>query len=67
MPQIRIVVGRWGPPELADETTQLLRESAANLVASTLLDTQTYLAGLLDMPRVPATSGAHAAQRSLVF
>lgn len=63
LPEVHILVGRWGPPELADESTQLLRESGASLVAATLLDARTYLGGLLDLPRVPvpATSDAHAA------
>ncbi len=53
-PDVRIMVGRWGPPELADESTQVLRETGANLVASTLLDTRVYLGGLVDIPRIPA-------------
>jgi predicted PurR-regulated permease PerM len=63
LPEVRIVVGRWGPPELADESTQLLRDSGADLVASTLLETRTYCCGLLDISRisVPAAGGAHAA------
>jgi predicted PurR-regulated permease PerM len=62
-PDVRILVGRWGPPTLADESTQALRDSGANLVASTLLETRSYLGGLVEIPRVPipATSGAHAA------
>jgi predicted PurR-regulated permease PerM len=55
LPDVRIVVGRWGPPELADESTQLLRDSGANLVASTLLETRTHLGGLLDIPRIPVS------------
>ncbi len=63
LPDVRILVGRWGPPELADESTQVLRDTGANLVASTLLETRTYLGGLVDIPRisVPATSGVRAA------
>jgi hypothetical protein len=63
LPEVRILVGRWGPPELADESTQLLRESGANLVASTLLDMRTYVDGLLELPRsaAPVTSDARAA------
>lgn len=63
LPDARILVGRWGPPELADESTQVLRDTGANLVASTLLETRTYLAGLVEIPRipVPATSGVRAA------
>jgi hypothetical protein len=63
LPEVRILVGRWGPPALADESTQVLRDSGANLVASTLLETRTYLAGLVEIPRiaVPKASVAHAA------
>ena len=48
MPDVRIVVGRWAPPELADESPKLLRDTGADLVASALLETRTYLSGLLD-------------------
>jgi hypothetical protein len=63
LPDVRILVGRWGPPALADESTQVLRDTGANLVASTLLETRTYLAGLVEIPRIPApeTNVAHAA------
>ena len=53
LPEVIILVGRWGPSALADESTQLLRDTGANLVASTLLETRTYLAGLVDLPRIP--------------
>jgi hypothetical protein len=53
LPDVRILVGRWAPPALADDSTQLLRESGANLVASTLLETRTYLAALVEIPQVP--------------
>jgi predicted PurR-regulated permease PerM len=63
LPDLRILVGRWAPPGLADESTQALRETGATLVASTLLETRTYLHRLVDMPRipVPATTTANAA------
>ena len=63
LPEVRIVVGRWGPPALADDSTQALREAGANLVASTLMDTRTYLGGLVEIPRIPVpeTTGEHAA------
>jgi hypothetical protein len=63
LPDVRILVGRWGPSALADESTQALRDAGATLVASTLLETWTYLAGLVEIPRlqVPETTGAHAA------
>jgi len=53
LPDVRIVVGRWAPPALADDSTQLLRDSGASLVASTLLETRTYLAALVESPRIP--------------
>jgi predicted PurR-regulated permease PerM len=68
-PELRIVVGRWGPPALADESPQVLREAGATLVASTLAETRTYLGTLVEIPRlgaprttsVDATSAASAA------
>jgi predicted PurR-regulated permease PerM len=68
-PELRIVVGRWGPPALADESTHVLREAGATLVASTLAETRTYLGTLVEIPRlgaprttsVDATSAASAA------
>ena len=63
LPDVRILVGRWGPPALADESTQVLRDAGAHLVASTLLETRTYLGGLVEIPRIPVPepAGAHAA------
>jgi hypothetical protein len=60
---VRILVGRWAPPALADESTQVLREAGANHVASTLVDTRDYLGGLVEIPRIPVpqAAGAHAA------
>jgi hypothetical protein len=62
LPEVRILVGRWAPSALMDESTRLLRDTGANLVASTLLETGTYLEGLVELPRIPApeTIGAHA-------
>jgi predicted PurR-regulated permease PerM len=54
LPAVRIVVGRWAPPALADENTQALREAGASLVASTLAETEAYLGGLIEIPRIPA-------------
>lgn len=53
MPDLRILVGRWAPPGLADDSTQLLREAGATLVASTLAETRTHLEGLVEVPRIP--------------
>ncbi len=63
LPEVRILVGRWAPPALADESTQVLRDTGANLVASTLLESRIYLAGLVEIPRIPLpeTTGVQAA------
>jgi predicted PurR-regulated permease PerM len=53
LPEVRILVGRWGPPALADDSTHLLREAGATLVASTLAETRAYLGGLVEIPRIP--------------
>jgi predicted PurR-regulated permease PerM len=47
LPELRIVVGRWASPELTDQTFQPLTDAGASYVASTLIDTRNYLAGLL--------------------
>jgi predicted PurR-regulated permease PerM len=62
-PEVRVLVGRWAPPALADESTQVLRDTGANLVASTLVETRTYLAGLVEIPRIPlpVSTSVHAA------
>src|SRR5688572_29008825 len=56
LPDVRILVGRWGPPGLADESTQLLTEAGATLVALTLAETRAYLGGLVEIPRIPLPS-----------
>ena len=53
LPDIRIVVGRWGPAALADDAAPGLRAAGAAFVAATLVETRAYLAGLEDVPRVP--------------
>lgn len=51
LPDLRLVVGRWGPAALADDTTQPLRDAGATLVASTLAEVRDYLAGFIEDPR----------------
>jgi len=48
-PELRILVGRWSPPFLADESTQALRDAGANHVASTLAQTREYIGDLSDI------------------
>ncbi len=57
LPEVRILVGRWGPASLADDTAPGLREAGATLVASTLLESRTYLSGLTEAPKL-AEAGA---------
>ena len=65
LPDVRIVVGRWAPAALADESTQALKDAGATLVASTLVDTKTYLGGLVEIPRIPAPELAVAGVRAI--
>ena len=61
LPELRIAVGRWGPPALADESSQPLLDAGANHVASLLIESRNYLGGLLEMPRLPVPDTAAAA------
>ena len=55
-PDLRIIVGRWAPPALADESAQVLRDAGAKHVASTLVETRDYLATLVDVWHPRGTS-----------
>ena len=62
IPELRIVVGRWAPQALADESSDGLLQDGATSVAATLLQTRDYLTTLLDKPRVAVPdAGVHAA------
>jgi predicted PurR-regulated permease PerM len=61
LPELRIAVGRWGPPALVDESSQMLLDAGANHVASLLIESRNYLGGLLEMPRLPVPDAADAA------
>jgi predicted PurR-regulated permease PerM len=61
VPELRIAVGRWGPPGLTDESPQALLDAGANHVASSLVESRNYLGdGLLEMPRLPVPDTADA-------
>lgn len=47
LPELTIVVGRWAPPELADESTAELLAAGAQDVTRTLLETRTALLRLV--------------------
>jgi hypothetical protein len=64
LPDVRILVGRWSPALLADESTQQLRDAGAKLVSSTLTDTRDYLRGLVEIPRVPVPDAVEVASAS---
>ena len=51
LPEMRIAVGRWGPPALADESPQMLLDAGANHVASLLVESQ-------ELPRRPPGDAA---------
>jgi hypothetical protein len=46
LPELAIVVGRWAPPELADEGFQSILDAGATRVAQTLIETRDQLAAL---------------------
>jgi hypothetical protein len=54
MPDLRIIVGRWSPEALADESSQALKDAGATLVATTMVETREYLEGLIEIVRIPA-------------
>jgi hypothetical protein len=64
LPELRIAVGRWGPPALADESPQPLLDAGANHVASLLVESRNYLGGLLEMPRLPVEDTTDASLSS---
>lgn len=47
VPGLTILIGRWAPPQLADEISTSLREAGADDVSSTLLETREELLKLL--------------------
>jgi hypothetical protein len=61
LPELRIAVGRWGPPALAEESPQALLDAGANHVASLLIESRNYLGSLLELPRLPVPDTADAA------
>ena len=46
-PELRILIGRWSPPELADESHQALKDAGATMVATTMVETKDYLETLV--------------------
>jgi hypothetical protein len=46
-PELPILVGRWAPRELADDSNELLESDGATHVGSTLIESRDFLASLL--------------------
>jgi len=61
LPDLPILVGRWGPGEMADESTQPLLDAGATTVSTTLLDTRRHLTELTDRGSKPGPDRADAA------
>jgi hypothetical protein len=58
-PDLPILVGRWAPAELADDTVEPLRTAGATHVATTLAETKTELLRLdVTMPAQASTNAA---------
>jgi hypothetical protein len=57
LPSARVLVGRWGQKGNVEETEDQLRQAGADLVATTLLETQAQLAGWLPVLAHTAEKG----------
>ena len=60
-PDLPIVIGRWAPPALADETMQPLIDAGGTHVSATLLETRRQLFALAHLDTKPGPDRAHAA------
>ena len=61
LPELPILVGRWAPTELADESFQPLLDAGATVVCTSLLETRRHLTELAQVGTKPAPDHAHAA------
>jgi predicted PurR-regulated permease PerM len=59
LPDLKIVVGRWAPPSLADESPRPLLDAGAHYVGSSLLETRDQLRELAQ--RMPRSVSANVA------
>lgn len=51
MPELRIIVGRWSPAAMADESVEALKDAGATVVATSIVETRKYLEGLMEIVR----------------
>jgi predicted PurR-regulated permease PerM len=56
LPDVRVVVGRWSHPMLADDSLQPIKDVGASHVASTLIETRKYLAEAAQVGTAPAAA-----------
>ncbi len=61
LPELRIAVGRWAPPALADAHPDTILGAGADHVASLLIESRNYLDSLVELPRLQGTPPAGAA------
>ena len=59
-PELKIVVGRWAPPELADDHPEALLEAGADHVATTLIETRDQLCLLARLEPMRASTEKRA-------
>jgi predicted PurR-regulated permease PerM len=60
LPDLKMIVGRWAPAALADDTTEALLEAGADEVTTSLLETREHLSRTLHiLPPEPAREHHH--------
>jgi hypothetical protein len=58
LPDVKILVGRWAPPQLADDDRTILIDGGANHVAPTLIETRDHLRTLVVYERARSGSSS---------
>ena len=64
LPELAIVVGRWAPPDLADDGSQPILDAGATRVAQTLIETRDQLMAIAAEPAAPEAGVAPIARAS---
>ena len=62
LPDLQILVGRWSPAGMTDESPQALKDTGATMVAVTLIETREYLERLINMHGPAVDREAHRSQ-----
>jgi predicted PurR-regulated permease PerM len=66
LPDVKIVVGRWAPPALADDEVRPLVEAGATEVASTIIETRNQLRQLAELAPQTGSGGQAPTKPTLV-